>query len=471
MNRKKELLKNTVIISIGKISTQVVSFLLLPLYTAKLSSIEYGNYDFILTIATFCAPFLSLLMEESMFRFIIDCKNEEEKIRIISQTVLFMLTSACVSSVIFIFIIIFFHYKLGIAILFYTLSLLLVALANALLRGLGEITLYSISNFLTSMLIIFFNLVFILIFKLGFEALVISAVFSHVIVSVFIFYKLSIIKYIKISFFDKKQMKQMIKYSLPLVPNALSWNIINISDRLVIMSFLGASYNGLYAISYKFPNVINSFYNYFNIAWKESAVKIINDRNEEELRKIYAMIVKIMCSITCIMIGGIKFVYPLFINNEYSESIKYVPILALSVYYLSIAGFYGGIFTAYKDTKYLGNTSLFAAVINIIINLLFINKIGLYATALSTLLSSLFLYVFRKIAVRKYVKLHINEEFLFIVISIIQLIIFYYGSELVQCITLVLVILLAVILNKQLLKGTVLRILKRLIDKKRIRLK
>lgn len=46
MNQKKQLLVNTIIIAIGKLSTQVVSFLLLPLYTSKLSPAEYGTYDF-----------------------------------------------------------------------------------------------------------------------------------------------------------------------------------------------------------------------------------------------------------------------------------------------------------------------------------------------------------------------------------------------------------------------------------------
>ena len=46
MNQKKELIKNTIIISIGKFSTQLISFLLLPLYTSLLTTSEYGEYDF-----------------------------------------------------------------------------------------------------------------------------------------------------------------------------------------------------------------------------------------------------------------------------------------------------------------------------------------------------------------------------------------------------------------------------------------
>ena len=47
MNRKKELLKNTMIITIGKVCTQLITFFLLPLYTNFLTTLEYGKIDLI----------------------------------------------------------------------------------------------------------------------------------------------------------------------------------------------------------------------------------------------------------------------------------------------------------------------------------------------------------------------------------------------------------------------------------------
>lgn len=69
MNRTNELVKNTFIITIGKFATQILSFLLLPLYTGRLSADEYGNYDFIIAIATFVMPLITLLLEESLLDF------------------------------------------------------------------------------------------------------------------------------------------------------------------------------------------------------------------------------------------------------------------------------------------------------------------------------------------------------------------------------------------------------------------
>ena len=59
MNENKRLIKNTGIIAIGNIGTKLISFLLLPLYTTLLSTAEYGTFDYIISIATFCVPFIN----------------------------------------------------------------------------------------------------------------------------------------------------------------------------------------------------------------------------------------------------------------------------------------------------------------------------------------------------------------------------------------------------------------------------
>ena len=79
MNQKKQLLGNTLIIAIGKLSTQVISFCYYLYIRSKLSTAEYGTYDFLVTLSTFLLPIITLLMEESMFRFLIDAEDLKEK--------------------------------------------------------------------------------------------------------------------------------------------------------------------------------------------------------------------------------------------------------------------------------------------------------------------------------------------------------------------------------------------------------
>ena len=71
-NKGKELVKNTAIISFGKMCTQLVSFLLMPFYTAVLSTQEYGIVDLIVTYGQLFLPVFTLQLEQALFRFLID---------------------------------------------------------------------------------------------------------------------------------------------------------------------------------------------------------------------------------------------------------------------------------------------------------------------------------------------------------------------------------------------------------------
>ena len=78
MNKKKELAKNTVIIFFGRVCTQLISFFLLPLYTSYLSTSEYGTVDLIQTYVTLLVPIITLELEMSIFRYLIDCRGKEK---------------------------------------------------------------------------------------------------------------------------------------------------------------------------------------------------------------------------------------------------------------------------------------------------------------------------------------------------------------------------------------------------------
>lgn len=447
MGKSGELLKNTAIISIGKMGTQIVNFLLLPLYTAKLATEAYGNFDYVTTVASFLVPLMTMLMEESMFRFLIDSQTDEEKETIISHTFLFCFVSGFIASLIIGLASWIFNYSIGYAILIYCISSLFIALSNALARGTGNIGLYSLSNFFVSITIILLNLILILGFHQGFLALMASACVSNVAAALFVLTKLKFWSYIDIKNYKSNTTKKMLAYSIPLVPNTISWSVINASDRLVIMNFLGASANGLYSIAYKFPNLISTFYNFFNIAWRETSAKIVRDNDINEFKKIYKMIKAAMLAVTILLIAVIRYVYPIFINVQYQKSIVYVPILAISIYYTSLSSFYGGIFSAYKETKILGTTSTYAAIINLVVDFALFKFIGIYAAAISTLASSLFLYTYRKFKMKKFFNAYEKNDISILMVVLFLFLLFYINNKVLNIVAVIIALSVSIIFN------------------------
>ena len=407
MNQKKQLMKNTIIIAIGKLSTQIISYLLLPLYTSQLDPSEYGNYDFICTLSVFLCPIITLLMEESMFRYLIDADSKVQRKKIITQTIIYTFFGTVLFTIIAALIMGFgtdYTPMYITAIITFVISNILIGLSNALSRGLGKIKLYSVSNFILGISTIILNIVFILALNAGAEGLLWANTIANAFTAIVILAILKLPKYIgKI---DKPLMKDMIKYSGPLVPNSISWSIINMSDRIILTQMVSSAANGIYAMANKFPNIINVLYGYFYTAWKESAAKIVKEDNKNQYyNSIYHDAKRFLYAVTICLIAVMPFAFPIFINEAYNEAYVYIPIVMIATYYSNLSSFYGGIFSAYKDTKIMGTTTIVAAVINLVIDLLLVNTLKIYAACFSTLIANLIVYFYRKKKLKKYLKL------------------------------------------------------------------
>ena len=454
MKQEKELIKNTFIIAIGKFSTQIVSFLLVSLYTAKLTTQEYGSYDLIITIITFITPFITLTFEESMFRFLIDAKNRREEKSIITQTVVTILTMLAIACLIILLVIKIFSINTTKLFIPYVIAVVLMALMNALVRGLGKIKLYSLSNFILSVLTIILNVVLILGTNLKVDGLLLSVIIANLVMVLFLSIRLKLKEFINFKLMNKKLMKEMLTYSIPLIPHSLSWTIINLSDRLIIAGALGTASNGIYAISNKFPTIINTVYNYFAIAWKESAAKALHEEDSGQYyNKIYEALKNMVYSATVLVIAFVPFVFNILIKGGYQEAYLYIPILVFSVYFSNMASFYGGIFSAYKKTKIIGTTTLVSAIINLVIDIVFIKTIGIYAAAISTLLASVFLYVYRKYKIKDFVKLKHSKDMNFTIIITLIVFLSYYSNNIIfKGIALLFTIIYALMMNKGVVK-------------------
>ena len=219
MNEKKRLIKNTGIIAIGNISTKLVSFFLLPLYTTLLSASEYGVFDYILSIATFCVPFVSVLMDESIFRFLIDCKKQEEKEKVISTSLMIVLTGMTGFALIGIPVMQGLHYHYTCYATIYILLNVVSGMISAILRGIGRTDQYALFNFLLGSIQIALNVLFIAVFHMGVDGMLFAAILTQFFVSVIFIFRIRLWKYFNFRIIDSQMAKDLIVYSLPLIPN------------------------------------------------------------------------------------------------------------------------------------------------------------------------------------------------------------------------------------------------------------
>lgn len=459
MNKKKQLAKNTIIIFFGKVCTQLISFLLLPLYTAYLATNEYGIVDLIQTYVTLLVPIITLELEMSIFRWLIDSRGKEkETTKLISNNFYVLLLSLGIFSLLFLIVTTFVHIPFRFIILIDIIVCVLSGNFLQISRGLGKIMDFSISCILTGLTTVITNIILIVFCHMQAEGMIISMALANGVCSLYLFFKLKLYKMINLKLVDHKLLKGMYKYSIPLVPNGISWWIVNVSDRSIISLVLGASFNGLYAISNKFPTIISSLTGIFNLSWSESASLHINsDDRDEFFTDITNTIIKLFSTLGVGMLACMPFVFPIMINSKYHNAYLYIPPLVIGTIFNVAICLYSQIYLAKKMSKQVASTTIMGAIINILINVLFIKYIGLFAAAISTMISYMVMAIYRHFDIKKYVNITISKKLLVKVTAMFILIcISYYINNLyLNIISLVIVCMDAYFLNKDILKGSI----------------
>ncbi len=428
MNKEKQLLKNTAIISIGKICTQVITFFLLPLYTAVLSTEEYGIVDILNTLVSLLIPIVTLQVEQATFRFLLDAqKQENEQKRIITSVVFFSILQIIVYIMVFAIVSPWIHntYKY-----FLVANLVVTVFSSIFLqisRGLRDNVTYTIGSFLSGFFTVILNVILIVAFHMGAYGILIATFIGNLICVIYIIFKKKVYQYIKFSYFDKNLLKKMLKYSVPLVPNMISWWVVNASDRTIVTAILGVATNGIYSAANKFSGVFFALNGIFNITWTESAVLNIEEKDKDSyFSRIFSVTIRVFGSLCLGVIALMPFVFPILINEKFGDAYYQIPILMVGIMFNILVSFLGSIYVAKKLTKEISKTSILAAIINIVVNLLLIQYIGLYAASLSTAIAYFSMFFYRYIDSKKYVKIKINSTFVLSLIAVYAITIFTY---------------------------------------------
>ena len=467
MNKKKQLAKNTIIIFFGKVCTQFISFFLLPLYTAYLTTSEYGIVDLIQTYVTLLVPIITLELEMSIFRWLIDSREKEQETKkLISNNFFVLLVSLSIFSLLFIIVTFFTNIPFKFVILIDIIVCVLSGNFLQISRGLGKITDFSISCILTGLTTVISNIILITILHMQAEGMIISMAIANGVCALYLFIRLKLYKMINLSVVDLKLLKEMYKYSIPLVPNGISWWIVNVSDRSIISIALGASFNGLYAISNKFPTIISSLTGIFNLSWSESASLHINSKDRDEFfSDITNTVIKLFSYLGVGMIACMPFVFPIMINSKYNNAYLYIPPLVIGTVFNVAICLYSQIYLAKKMSKQVATTTIIGAVVNILINIVFIKYIGLYAAAISTMISYIIMAVYRHIDLKKYMNIKIEKYLLIksLIVYIFAITLYYVNNIYLNIINLFIICLYSFLTNKTLLLGTLNTFKKKLI--------
>ena len=139
------------------------------------------------------------------------------------------------------------------------------------------------------------------------------------------------------------------------------------------------------------------------------------------------------------------------IGEGYLSSYEYIPLLLYSNLGNVFATLIGGIYVAMKKTNEVAKTTIISAIVNIVIDLILIQFVGLYAAVISTLISYIYLCIYRYNDVKKYVALKINfvPLFIYTIIFIIASVFYLINDFYLDIIVLVFVCIYSFFINRK----------------------
>ena len=398
MDKYKKLLSNTLILSIGTFSSKLLVYFLMPLYTAILSTEQYGTADLITNAANLLIPFCCIGITHGVFRFSAD--NEENHRTIFSSGVSVLLLSSTVFLVLspFIsFIPSFTNYAWLIA--FYVVSSNFHTLCKEYIRAKGRMKLYAVQSILGTALTIAFNLLFLIPMKLGVTGYVLSVAVADALGTVFLIFYAKLYKDFSFKAVSKLKIKEMLKYSLPMMPTTVIWWITNVSDRFMVSYICDFAANGLYSAAYKIPTIIALVAGVFNEAWQLSAISESKDEREvsnffAEVFERYQAILFFGCSM---LIPFTPLATRILLNESYFSAWSFMPVLLLATVFSSLVTFIGTIYTVKKKTTMSLVTAAVGAGINIVLNLYLIPRMGAQGAGIATAISYFAVFVLRAV--------------------------------------------------------------------------
>ena len=410
--RYKKLTKNTIIYSLGVFGSKFVAFFLVPLYTNVLSKSNYGVADLITTISGLLLPLFSLSLGESILFYGVRSDSQEQRDKYYKTGFLLILTS-CLALIIFSPLFLFYG-SIKDYIFFLTGYAVLEIIRNYLrcyTKAQDKNLFYSIDCIIYVVVIASLSILLLLVFHFGIYGYLWAYIIAEFMSIVFLLIVNKGFKkffYVK---FDKQVAIEMVRYSLPLILNSISWTIANSSDKVMLELLIdgeeGLESVGLYTAASKIPTMLSTIAGLFCQAWTISTYLEIGNKDSVFYSKVFyyfSFAMLICCSGMLLITRPFMRIY---VGSEFQPippsqdspgspgAVVFVPFLIVATIFQSYATYFGSIIQSGGKNLFMMISTLTAAIVNLILNYFLIVFYGIQGACISTAVSFLIVFAMR----------------------------------------------------------------------------
>lgn len=261
-------------------------------------------------------------------------------------------------------------------------------------------------------------------------------------------------------FIDIKYWKYALRISMPIIPHSLANIILSQFGRIMVNSYLGAEQAGIFSYISNIGIILSVIWVSTNNAWVPWFYREMEAKKYEYIKKIsnfYLYLFTILSfGVMAVSIDLAKFLAP----ASYNSGLSLIIPISLGYFFQFLYSFPVNAEFFKRKTNYIAIGTVASAVVNIVLNILFIPKYGIIAAGYTTVVTYLLLFLFHYVIAKRLLKRQLFDTSKFFFCSLFMIsssvLLHLFLDNVFVRYTIVLVVIIAVMIlikkNKELFR-------------------
>lgn len=421
----------------------------MPIYTVAMTVDEFGEADLLNNLAALLLPVFTLSIAEGVFRFVLDKKENPSELLTVGLSIIGK-SSLLIIAIIAVVFLLTRNYN-WIYFYFFFITEAFRSLLAQFARGVEYVRDFSISGIIAAITLFGTTYILVKTMSLGVAGYLLAFVIANISSIVYLLFSVNPIRNFAWTYSASK-VQEILTYSLPLIPNMLSWWATNVSSRYILAYNCGLAIAGLFAATSKLPALINIITSVFQQSWQISSVK---ESCSEDHVTFYSRVFTLYSSLVFIagalMLVLIPFISKFVLQGEFYKAWIYTPLLLYSAILGCFSVYFGNFYTVVKKSKAVMLTTLYGAIINIVLCFMLIPFFSIYGALVANVVSFAVITVVRYFDIRKFMPIRFNKlifcSSIFLLLNeSIGMTLNTYSGFFVSYVSLVLIIVLGIVM-------------------------
>lgn len=380
---------------IGNFFNKGFAFLTIPIFTRLLSTTDYGIINTYSSWAGILSMIVGFAMHMSIRNAFVDYKDDTESY--LSTIIKFTLLSSLGFMLIFYAVVKIFRINISLSLVFICLF---HSVASSIIEDVSCYFMMKYNYIKRTILMILPNLisVCVAIFLISYilkKDLYLGKIIPEAL-TIIIFAIILSVCYTKKGF-NTAYIKHALKISLPLILHGAALNILSNSDRIMITWLADASQAGIYSLVYSLGMVTYAITLSIDGIWIPWFTNKMKEKSYDEINYITKDYIKLITYIMCGLIIVSPEILKILASKSYWEGIKLMPIIIVANFLFFAYNIYTNLEHYYKKSNQITALTILAAVLNLVLNYIFIPKFGYVAAAFTTAISYFVIFILHSI--------------------------------------------------------------------------